>query len=161
MFKNTPFEAIAKSMNASAPNFDLGAAQEALRPLQDNLKAWADLAQSQAAQTQAAMIETVEAVKGAKDPQEAFEAFKTSSETAMALFQKNLKDAVALSVTQFHDTVDAVQKAHPAGEAFAPLANGLKAAASSAESTLDTAMQKGASMAASVAPAAKTKRTAK
>ena len=160
MFKNTPFEAIAKSMSDSAPKFDLGAAQESLRPLQDNLKAWADLAQSQAAEAQAAMMETVEAVKGAKDPQAAFEAFKTSSETAMALFQKNLKDAVALSVTQFHDTVDAVQKTHPAGEALAPFANGLKAAASSAESNLDAAMEKGASMAASVAPVAKAKRAA-
>ena len=161
MFKNTPFEAISKSMTESAPKFNLGAAQEAMRPLQDNLKAWADLAQSQAAEAQAAMMETVEAVKGAKDPQAAFEAFKASSEAAMALFQKNLKDAVALSVTQFHDTVDAVQKAHPAGESLAPLAKGLKAAASSAESTLDTAMQKGASLAASVAPAAKAKRAAK
>ena len=161
MFKNTPFEAISKSMTESAPKFNLGAAQEAMRPLQDNLKAWADLAQSQAAEAQAAMMETVEAVKGAKDPQAAFEAFKASSEAAMALFQKNLKDAVALSVTQFHDTVDAVQMAHPAGEALAPLAKGLKAAASSAESTLDTAMQKGASLAASEAPAAKAKRAAK
>ena len=161
MFKNTPFEAIAKSLTESAPKFDLGATQEALRPLQDNLKAWADLAQSQAAEAQAAMMETVEAVKGAKDPQAAFEAFKASSETAMAMFQKNLNDAVSLSVAQFHDTVDAVQKAHPAGEAFAPLAKSMKAAASAAESTLDTAMQKGASMAASVAPTTKTKRAAK
>lgn len=50
MFENTPFEAIAKSMTESAPKFDIGAAQEVLRSLQDNLKAWADLAQSQSAQ---------------------------------------------------------------------------------------------------------------
>jgi hypothetical protein len=161
MFKNTSFESIAKSTTESAPKFDLGAAQEALRPLQDNLKAWADLAQSQATEAQAAMMETVDAVKGAKDPQAAFEAFKTSSESAMALFQKNLKDAVALSVTQFHDTVDAVQKAHPAGEALAPLAKGLKEAASTAESTLGAAMEKGTTMAASVGPASKAKRAAK
>lgn len=161
MFKNTPFEAIAKTMTESAPKLDLGAAQEAFRPIQDNLKAWADLAQSQAADAQAAMMETVEAVKGAKDPQAAFEAFKASSETAMALFQKNLQDAVALSVTQFHDTIDAVQKTHPAGESFAPIAKGLKAAASTAESNLGAALEKSASMVASVAPAAKAKRAAK
>jgi len=161
MFKNTPFEAIAKSMTESAPKIDLAAAQEALRPVQDNLKAWADLAQSQAAQAQATLMETVEAVKGAKDPQAAFEAFKASSEATIAQFQKNLKDAVALSVTQFHDTVDAVQKAHPAAESFAPVAKGLKAAASNAESALDSALEKGASIAASVAPSAKAKRTAK
>lgn len=161
MFKNTPFESIAKSMTESAPKFDLGAAQEAMRSGQDSLKAWADLAQAQAAQTQAAMMEAVEAVKGASDPQSAFEAFKTSSETAMALFQKNLKDAVALSVTQFHDTVDAVQKVHPAGDSLAPLAKGLKAAASSAESTLETAMEKGAALAASASPATMPKRAPK
>lgn len=161
MFKNTPFEAIAKSMTESAPKFDMGAAQDAFRPIQDNLKAWADLAQAQAAEAQANLMETVEAVKGAKDPQAAFEAFKVSSEAAMALFQKNLKDATALSVTQFHGTVDAVQKAHPAAESFAPVAKSLKAAASNAESALDSAIEKGASLAASVAPAAKAKRTAK
>ncbi|MFZ2327294.1 MAG: hypothetical protein WAW73_10275, partial [Rhodoferax sp.] len=80
MFKNTPFEAIAKSMTESAPKFDMAAAQDAFRPVQDNLKAWADLAQSQAAEAQATLMETVEAVKGAKDPQAAFEAFKASSE---------------------------------------------------------------------------------
>jgi hypothetical protein len=161
MFKNTPFEAIAKSMTESAPKFDLGAAQEAFRPLQDNLKAWADLAQSQSAEAQATMMETVDAVKRAKDPQAAFEAFKTSSETAIALFQKNLRDSMALSVTQFHDTIDAVQKAHPAGENFAPIANGLKAAASSAESNLDAVLQSSASMVVPVTPAAKSKRAGK
>ena len=156
MFKNTPFEAIAKSMTESAPKFDMGAAQEAIRTGQDSLKAWADLAQAQAA-----MMESVEAVKAAKDPQAAFEAFKTSSDTAVALFQKNLKDAVALSVTQFHDTVDAVQKAHPAGDSLAPQAKGLKAAASTAETTLETAMTKGTELAASVSPSTKTKRATK
>ncbi len=79
----------------------------------------------------------------------------------MALFQKNLKDAVALSVTQFNDSVDAVQKSHPAGEALAPLAKGMKTAASTAASTLDSMMEKGASMTASVSPAAKGRRAAK
>jgi hypothetical protein len=161
MFKNTPFEAIAKTLSESAPKFDPAAMQQAIRPVQDNLKAWADLAQSQASEAQAALLETVEAVKSAKDPQAAFEAFKSSSEAAMAMFAKNLKDAAALSVGQFHDTVDAVQKAHPSPEAFAPIAKNLKSAASQAESTLDSAMEKGASMAAAVVPAPKTKRAAK
>ena len=122
MFKNTPFEAIAKTLSESAPKFDPAAMQQAIRPVQDNLKAWADLAQSQASEAQAALLETVEAVNG---------------------------------------TVDAVQKAHPSPEAFAPIAKNLKSAASQAESTLDSAMEKGASMAAAVVPAPKTKRAAK
>jgi hypothetical protein len=62
-------------------------------------------------------------------------------------------------VGQFHSTVDAIEKAHPAPEAFSAVAKNLKAAASTAESTLDSALEKGASMAASVAPASKAKKT--
>ena len=75
------------------------------------------------------------------------------------MFAKNLKDATALSFGQFHSTVDAIEKAHPAPEAFAAVAKNLKAAASTAESALDTAMEKSASMAASVSPASKAKKT--
>ena len=77
----------------------------------------------------------------------------------MALLAKNLKEASALSVDQFHGVVDAVEKAHPAPEAFASVAKGMKAAASTAESTLNSALEKGASVAASVAPASKAKKT--
>lgn len=158
MFKNTPFEAIAKTMSEAAPKFNPAAMQEAIRPAQDNLKAWANLAQNQAQEAQAVLVETVESIKSAKDPQAAFEVFKASAEAGMAMFAKNLKDATALSVDQFHGTVDAIEKAHPAPEAFAPIAKTLKAAASTAENTLDTAMEKGASMAASAAPASKAKK---
>ncbi len=159
MFKNTPFEAIAKTMADAAPKFTPAAVQDAIKPAQDNLKAWADLAQSQAREAQAALADTVEAIKGIKDPQAAFEIMKASAEAGAAMFAKNLKDATALSVGQFHSTVDAIEKAHPTPEAFSAVAKNLKAAASTAESTLDSALEKGASMAASVAPAAKPKKT--
>lgn len=159
MFKNTPFEAMAKTMAESAPKFSPAAMQDAIKPAQDNLKAWADLAQNQAREAQAALTDTVEAIKGIKDPQAAFEIMKASAEAGAAMFAKNLKDATALSFGQFHSTVDAIEKAHPAPEAFAAVAKNLKAAASTAESALDTAMEKSASMAASVAPASKAKKT--
>jgi hypothetical protein len=158
MFKNTPFEAIAKTMSESAPKFNPSAVQDAIKPAQENLKAWADLAQAQAKEVQAAMTETVESMKSAKDPQAAFDAFKASAEAGMALFAKNLKEASTLSVGQFHSTVDAIEKAHPAPETFAAVAKNLKAAASTAENALDTAMEKGASLAASVAPGSKSKK---
>jgi hypothetical protein len=123
------------------------------------LKAWADLAQNQAREAQAALTDTVEAIKGIKDPQAAFEIMKASAEAGAAMFAKNLKDATALSFGQFHSTVDAIEKAHPAPEAFSAVAKNLKAAASTAESALDTAMEKSASMAASVSPASKAKKT--
>ena len=157
MFKNTPFEAIAKTMSEAAPKVNPAAVQEALKPVQDNLKAWADLAQAQAKEAQAVITETVESIKGAKDPQAAFEVMKSSAEAGVALFSKNLKAATTLSVGQFHSSVDAIEKAHPAPEAFASVAKNLKAAASTAESTLESALEKGASAVASVGKAKKSR----
>jgi hypothetical protein len=159
MFKNTPFEAIAKTLSESAPKFDPAAMQDAIKPAQDNLKAWADLAQNQAKEAQAAIAETVESIQGIKDPQAAFEVMKASAEAGMAMFAKNLKDATALSFGQFHSTIDAVEKAHPAPEAFASVAKNLKAAATTAENTLDSVMEKSAAAVASVSPASKAKKT--
>jgi hypothetical protein len=159
MFKNTPFDAIAKTMSESAPKFNPAAMQDAIKPAQDNLKAWADLAQSQAKEAQAVLTETVESIKGITDPQAAFEIMKASAEAGMAMFARNLKEATSLSVGQFHSTVDAIEKAHPSPEAFASVAKNLKAAASTAENTIDTALEKGASMAASVGSASKPKKS--
>ena len=158
MFKNTPFEAIAKSMTDAAPKFNADAMQDAIKPVQDNLKVWADLAQNQAKEAQAAIAETMASIQDIKDPQAAFEVMKASAEAGMAMFAKNLQDATALSFGQFNSTVDAVEKAHPQPEAFAAVAKGLKAAASTAENAIESAMAKGASMAASVSPATKAKK---
>jgi hypothetical protein len=156
MFKNTPFEAIAKTMSESAPKMNPAAVQEAIKPVQDNIKAWADLAQVQAKEVQAAITDTVESIKGAKDPQAAFEVMKASAEAGMAMFAKSLKSATSLSVEQFHSSVDAIEKAHPAPEAFASVAKNLKAAATTAESTLDSALEKGAT---AIAAASKSKKS--
>lgn len=161
MFSNTPFEAIAKSFTANVPHFELGSALEVFKPLQDNLLAWTDLAQSQVAGIQAVVVEYFGVINGARDPQTAFEIYTAASEAALTLFQKNLKDTVALSVSQFHDMVDAVQKSHPSGELFAPFALCLKAAATSAETVVSASIEKGTSVAASVTPVSKTKRATK
>ena len=158
MFKNTPFEAIAKTISESAPKFNATSMQDA-KPAQDNLKEWADLAQSQAKDAQAALTETMTSLKDVKDPQAAFEIMKASAEAGMAMFAKNLKEATSLSVGQFHNSVDAVEKAHPAPEAFASVAKNLKAAATTAESTLGSVLEKGAEAVASVATVSKTKKT--
>lgn len=159
MFKNTPFEAIAKTMSDAAPKFNPAGVQDAIKPAQENLKAWADLAQNQAQEMQATLTETFESIKTAKDPQAAFDAFKASAEAGITLLTKNLKAASSLSVDQFHGVVDAVEKSHPAPEAFSAVAQSLKAAATNAESGLLTALEKGASAAASVSPSSKAKKT--
>jgi prophage DNA circulation protein len=159
MFTNTPFEAIAKSISEAAPQFNSAALQDAIKPAQDNLKAWADLAQRQATEVQAVFAETVESLKNIKDPQAALEAFKASSEATVALLTKNLKESTALSVDQFNAAVDSIEKSHPNPEAFASVAKNLKAAASTAESTLASALEKGGVIGASVGSASKGKRS--
>jgi hypothetical protein len=158
MFTNTPFDAIAKSFGDAAPHFNPVALQDAIKPAQENLKAWTDLAQRQAQEAQAFFAETVESMKNVKDPQAALEAFKASSEANVALVAKNLKEATALSVDQFHAAIDAIEKSHPAPDAFAALAKNLKTAASTAESTLVEALEKGSTFGATIASTAKAKR---
>lgn len=158
MFKDTPFEAIAKTLSAPVTSFNPAAMQEALGPVQDNIKAWADLAQNQAQEAQRALAETVESIKGVKGPQEAFEVMKASAEAGMAMFASNLKEATKLSFEQFHTSVDAIEKAYPAPAVFASAGKNMKAAAWTVESTLDSMMKKSAAAVASVAPATKAKK---
>lgn len=149
MFTNTPFEAAAKSMMENAGKFNPAAAQDAVKPMMDNLKAWSDLAQKQAQQAQAALASTVETFKEIKEPQAAFEAMKASAESSLAMATQNLKDVTALSVAQFNTTVDSMEKNSPAPEAFAGVAKGMKSAVSSMETAMESAMKSGA---AAVAP---------
>ncbi len=157
MFTNTPFEAIAKSMSASAPQFDQAAVQASMKSVQDNLKAWGDLAQAQAQAAQASLTQTMESFKTVKEPQAAAEVLKASAESSLALATKNLKDATALSVAQFKASVEAIEKAHPAPETFATVAQSLKAASSAVETALDAALKNSASVVASATPAKKGK----
>jgi hypothetical protein len=150
MFKNTPFEAAAKAMQDSAAKFNPAAAQEAAKAVQDNLKAWGDLAQSQAKAAQAAVAESVDALKTIKAPKEAFESVKTSAEVTLALAAKHLKEATALGVAQFQASIDALEKSHPAPEALANVGKTLKAAAASMETAVDAALKNSAATLASV-----------
>ena len=144
MFNNSSFESIAKTMKDNAAKFNPAASQEAFKPVMDQLKAWGDLAQKQAQVAQAAMAETVESFKSIKEPTAAFEAMKASAENGLAMASQNLKDVTALGFAQFQTSIDALQKAHPAPEAFASMAKGLKDAAATAENALESAMNSGA-----------------
>jgi hypothetical protein len=144
MFTNTSFESVAKTMKENAEKFNPAAAQEAFKPVLDNLKAWGDLAQKQAQAAQAVVAETVESFKSIKEPQAAFEALKASAEKSVAIATKNLQDVTALGVAQFNSSVDAFEKAHPAPEAFASVGKSLKTAASNVETAVETAVKKGA-----------------
>ena len=143
MFTNTPFESVAKTMKENALKFNPAASQEAFKPVMEQLQAWGDLAQKQAQSFQAAATQTVESFKSIKEPQAAFEAMKASAESSIAVATQNLKDVTALGFAQFHASVDAIEKAHPAPEAFAAVSKGLKTAASTMENALESAMKTG------------------
>ncbi len=141
---NKSFESATNTIKENMEKFNPAAAQDAFKPVMDNLKAWSDLAQEQAQAAQAAATETVEAFKGIKEPQAAFEAIKASAENAMALSTKNLKDIVALSVAQFKGNVASLESNLPASDAVTQIATGLKDAASKMESSVESAVNEGA-----------------
>ena len=141
MFNTTSFDAITKTLKDNAAKFNPAASQEALKPLMANLEAWGELAQKQAHSAQAAMAATVESFKSIKEPQAAFEALKTLAEQNMAVATKNLKDVTALGIAQFHTSVDAFEKAHPAPEAFAAVSKGMKAAAAQVQTAVDAVIK--------------------
>ena len=139
---NTSFDDISKAMQESLAKLSPGASQEALAPVMDNLKAWGELIQAQAQTAQAAMAETAESFKGIKEPTAAVESIKALAERNMAMAMQNLKDVSALGFAQFQANVDALQKVHPAPDAFAPVAKGLKEAASKMEGALASTLDK-------------------
>lgn len=143
MFKNTPFADAAKTMQENAQKFNPAAAQDAFKPVMENLKAWGDLAQKQAQAAQASIAQTVESFKSVKEPQAAFEAMKASAEASIALATQNLKDVTALGVAQFNTSVDAMEKAHPAPQAIAGLTKGMKDAATKIETSVESALNNG------------------
>jgi hypothetical protein len=141
MFNNTSFDAITTTFKENAAKFNPAASQEALKPLMANLEAWGELAQKQAHAAQASMAATFESFKSVKEPQGAFETMKALAEESMATATKNLKDVTALGLAQFHTTVDAIEKAHPAPEAFAAVSKGMKAAAAQMQTAVDSVVK--------------------
>lgn len=157
MFKNNPFEAATKAMMANAEKFMTPGSGDSTAQLMANVKAWGELMQTQAQAAQAAAQEAMAALKDIKDPQDAMEALKSSAQTTLAMTAKHMQEATALSVAQFTAGVDAMQSAHPMGEALAPMAKGMKTAASA----METAVKKGTSAAAQKAAASAAKKTSR
>ena len=73
----------------------------------------------------------------------AFEKLKTHSQKAVALTAKHLQEVTELGVEQFQAGVDLLQERHPAPDAFAPMAKGMKVAAAAIESAVLSALKTG------------------
>ena len=141
---NQSLASVQKTFESNAAKFAPAAMQEAFQPMMDNAKAWGDLLQQQAQASQSAVAETFEAFKNVKEPQAAMEIMGTFAQTLLQLTSKNMKDTVALSVSQFKGNVTSMEKTMPASEAMTSIANNMKDAASKMESSVETSVNEGA-----------------
>ena len=141
---NQNFESAQKSIQSSAEKFTPEAMQEAFQPIMNNMKAWGELVQQQAQASQTVVTETFEAFKNVKEPQAALEIMGTFAQNLVEMTSKNLKETVALSVSQFKGNVDSMQKNLPASDAVSSISNSMKDAASKMESNVETSVNEGA-----------------
>lgn len=144
MNMNKTFESAQKSIQASAEKFTPAALQESLQPVMSNVKAWGELIQEQAQASQSVVAETFEAFKNVKEPQAAFAAMTSFSESLMELASKNIKNTVALSVAQFQGNVTSMEKNLPASEAMTSIANSMKDSAAKMESSVASSVNESA-----------------
>ena len=147
MNMNQTFESAQKSIQSSAEKFTPEAMQEAFQPIMNNMKAWGELVQQQAQASQTVVTETFEAFKNVKEPQAALEVMGTFAQNLVEMTSKNLKETVALSVSQFKGNVDSMQKNLPASDAVSSIANSMKDSATQLESSVESSVNEGAAAA--------------
>ena len=141
---NQTFESAQKSIQSSAEKFTPEAMQEAFQPIMNNMKAWGELVQQQAQASQTVVTETFEAFKNVKEPQAALEVMGTFAQNLVEMTSKNLKETVALSVSQFKGNVDSMQKNLPASDAVSSIANSMKDSATQMETSVESSVNEGA-----------------
>ena len=124
------------------------AMQASLRPVMDQMQAWADLGKKHFEESRLATEAALKSFTGVKDPQAAVELIKTNAKTGLTLAGDQLRASADLGVSQFHAALDATAAKLPQPEAFAPLTKGLKTGVDSAHTALSKAIDQ-------VAPAAK------
>lgn len=140
MSMSNQFEAITKTLMSGVGKLSSDQAQGTAKQMMDGLRDWGDLVQSQAQAIQAVTVETVEEFKNVKEPLAALEAVKSHVQRSIALTTKHLQETTALSIEQFNTGVDLLQERHPTPDAFSPVAQGMKRAASAIESGLLAAL---------------------
>ena len=141
---NQSLASVQKTFESNAAKFAPATMQEAFQPMMDNAKAWGDLLQQQAQASQSAVAETFEAFKNVKEPQAAMEIMGTFAQTLLQLTSKNMKDTVALSVSQFKGNVSSLEKTLPASEAVTSIANSMKDSATQMETSVESSVNEGA-----------------
>jgi hypothetical protein len=131
-----------------AEKFTPEAFQANLRPVVEQVQAWADLGKKHFEESRLATEAALKSFTGVKDPQAAVEVIKANTKTGLTLASEQLRASADLGVSQFHAAIDATAAKLPQPEAFAPLTKGLKTSIDSAHTALSTAIDQ-------VAPAVK------
>ena len=131
-----------------AEKFTPEAFQANLRPVVEQVQAWADLGKKHFEESRLATEAALKSFTGVKDPQAAVEVIKANTKTGLTLASEQLRASADLGVSQFHAAIDATASKLPQPEAFAPLTKGLKTSIDSAHTALSTAIDQ-------VAPAVK------
>ena len=131
-----------------AEKFTPEAFQANLRPVVEQVQAWADLGKKHFEESRLATEAALKSFAGVKDPQAAVEVIKANTKTGLTLASEQLRASAYLGVSQFHAAIDATAAKLPQPEAFAPLTKGLKTSIDSAHTALSTAIDQ-------VAPAVK------
>jgi hypothetical protein len=131
-----------------AEKFAPEAIQANLRPVLEQVQAWADLGKKHFDETRAATEAALKSLTGVKDPQGAIDVLKANAQQGLVLAGEQLRASAELGVSQFHAAVDATAAKLPQADAFAPVAKGLKTGVDMAHTSLTTALDQ-------VAPVAK------
>lgn len=124
------------------------AIQANLRPVMEQMQAWADLGKKHFEESRLATEAALKSLSGVKDPQAAVELIKANAKQGLTLAGEQLRASAELSVSQFHAALDATTAKLPQADAFAPLTKGLKTGVDTAHNALSSVIDQ-------VAPTAK------
>jgi len=131
-----------------AEKFAPEAIQANLRPVMEQVQAWADLGKKHFDETRAATEAALKSFTGVKDPQAAIDVLKANAQQGLVLAGEQLRASAELGVSQFHASVDAAAAKLPQAEAFAPITKGLKAGVDAAHNSLSSVLEQVAPTAA-------------
>ena len=124
------------------------ALQANLKPVMEQMQAWADLGKKHFEESRLATEAALKSLTGVKDPQAAVELIKANAQQGLTLAGTQLRASADLGVSQFHANVDATAARLPQPDAFAPIANGLKSGVDFAHTSLSSVIDQVAPTAA-------------
>ena len=121
-----------------AEKFAPEAIQANLKPVMEQMQAWADLGKKHFEESRLATEAALKSLTGVKDPQAAVELIKANAQQGLTLAGQQLRASADLGVSQFHATLDATTAKLPQADAFAPIAKSLKTGVDYAHSSLSS-----------------------